>query len=189
MPHIHTEPGQHDLTTSAYIVREVDGEWKCLLHMHKKLHKLLQVGGHVELHETLWQALAHELQEEAGYSFDELRVLQPNDVSFESPHYVVHPVPLTVNTHKFSHEHYHTDIAYGFVAGAEPNELPHDGESSDVRWLSIAEMEQARREGSIILDVLDTYKTIVETCLKNYVQAPATRFSLAHPTVLPAEQT
>jgi len=49
MSHIHTQPGQHDMTVSAFIVRQVDGEWKCLVHLHKKAGKLMQVGGHVEL--------------------------------------------------------------------------------------------------------------------------------------------
>ena len=63
MAHIHDQPNQHDLTACAFIIRQVDGEWRCLVHMHKKLGKLLQIGGHVELHETPWQSVAHELRE------------------------------------------------------------------------------------------------------------------------------
>jgi hypothetical protein len=49
MAHIHTEPGQHDFTASAFIIRldrlDERGQPKLLLHKHKKLHKLLQFGG------------------------------------------------------------------------------------------------------------------------------------------------
>ena len=58
MPHIHTEPGQHDQTVSAFIFRKVDGEYKAFLHMHRTLGTLMQVGGHVELDETPWGAIA-----------------------------------------------------------------------------------------------------------------------------------
>ncbi len=186
MPHIHTEPGQHDLTVSAYIVRCDGGEWKCLVHMHKKLHKLLQVGGHVELDETPWQALQHELLEECGYRFAELFVLQPNDVSFDSPHYVVHPLPLSLNTHMFSVRHYHTDIAYGFVAESLPAGQPSEGESADIRWLTLEEMKQAGQRGEIVPDVLDTYRTVVTACVEQYVRVPSTAFSLAHPHAVPS---
>lgn len=79
MAHIHTNPGEHDLTASAFIVRDDFEEPRLLLHMHKKLHILLQPGGHVELNENPWQAIEHELREETGYTFDELEVLQPKD--------------------------------------------------------------------------------------------------------------
>ena len=51
MGHIHTDPGQHDLTVSAFIVRESDGRPLLLVHRHKSLALLLQPGGHVELDE------------------------------------------------------------------------------------------------------------------------------------------
>lgn len=37
MAHIHTKPGQHDLTASAYIIRDDGNEPVVLLHRHKKL--------------------------------------------------------------------------------------------------------------------------------------------------------
>jgi len=63
MAHIHTQPGQHDHTASAYIVRTDFDEPKIMLHLHRKIGKYLQFGGHVELHETPWQAVVHELRE------------------------------------------------------------------------------------------------------------------------------
>ena len=53
MPHIHNQPGQHDICVSGYIVKITEGaEPRIILHKHRKLNKLLQFGGHVELDET-----------------------------------------------------------------------------------------------------------------------------------------
>jgi len=42
-------------------------EPRIILHKHRKLNKLLQFGGHVELDETPWQAVLREIAEESGY--------------------------------------------------------------------------------------------------------------------------
>lgn len=144
MPHIHTEPGQHDQTASAYIIRDDIGDQpRLLLHMHRKLNRLLQVGGHVELNEHPWQSIAHELLEEAGYRLDELSVLQP--LTRIEPrslvHSIVHPQPFLVNTHQFGDkDHFHTDSAYLLLAHQAPNIPPLEGESQDLRWLSLEEI-------------------------------------------------
>ena len=85
MPHLHTQPHGHDVTISAWILRQFpsDGvrrqQWKALVHKHRKMNLWIQPGGHVEHTENPWQALAHELHEETGYSIDQLSVLQPWD--------------------------------------------------------------------------------------------------------------
>lgn len=188
MPHIHTQPGQHDLTVSAYIVRQEGSGWKGLVHMHKKLDKLLQVGGHVELTETPWQALEHELREECGYTFAELELLQPTAISFASSHYVVHPQPLVVMTHKFSEDHYHTDLSYGFIAESAPLQPPLEGESVDIRWLTLDDMQQVSASGDMIQDVCDTYRVLIRECVDVYTRQPAVNFSLKQPAVLPTDQ-
>ena len=66
MAHIHTQPGQHDHTASAYIIRTDLDTPRIMLHLHRKIGKYLQFGGHVELNETPWQAVVHELREESG---------------------------------------------------------------------------------------------------------------------------
>ena len=52
MGHIHTEAGQIDQTVTAYVLRREGDEVYIMLHQHKKIQKLLPVGGHVELDET-----------------------------------------------------------------------------------------------------------------------------------------
>lgn len=183
MPHIHTAPGQHDFTASAYIVRELDGGWKCLVHYHKKLHKLMQVGGHIELDETPWQSLRHELLEEAGYKIETLSVLQPNNDSFGSKASIAHPVPVGLNTHCFSQDHYHTDLAYAFVAEAGPSEKLADGESDDLRWVGIGELQQFAESGEALSDIAEIYTKIVSEYLPTYIRKPATDFSFDHPVM------
>lgn len=136
MGHIHDKPGQMDQTVTAYIVRRDGDDVYVMLHMHKKLGKLLPVGGHIELSETPWGALAHELEEESGYKLEELTVLQPR-VRVESLDSVVlHPQPVVVQTHDITPEHFHSDLSYLLEAQAYPSGARAEGESDDIRWLT-----------------------------------------------------
>jgi ADP-ribose pyrophosphatase YjhB (NUDIX family) len=142
MAHIHTEKNQHDLTVTAYIIRTDTPEPRALLYMHKKLGVLLPVGGHVELLETPWQAIAHELEEESGYRLSQLHVLQPKSRIKAIANTAHHPNPLSMNTHAISSDHFHTDIEYAFTANADPALNVADGESKDISWLSQVELHE-----------------------------------------------
>lgn len=166
MPHIHIEEGQHDSTVSAFIVHS---ERKALLlHRHRKLGILLQPGGHIELHENPWQSMAHELIEETGYTLNQLEVLQtapPIAGLIET----VHPLPLAYRSHTFpvaQELHYHTDAAFGLITAEEPLGKPAEGESQELYWLTLEELEKASRNtmprdtrtiGMHILSNLETY--------------------------------
>src|SRR4051812_49824476 len=100
MPHIHTEDGQHDPTTSAYIVRTDTPEPTILLHKHRKLGKYLQFGGHIELNENPWAAITHEIAEESGYGIDQLTILQPTTLLKKVSGVQMHPLPVSYLTHK-----------------------------------------------------------------------------------------
>lgn len=163
MGHLHTNPGEHDLTASAFVIRDDFPEPRLLLHMHKKLGVLLQPGGHVELNENPWQAIEHELREESGYTFEQLEVLQPAGSLQSITNAELHPMPVVVNTHNFDNEgaHKHTDISFAFVAHGEPLLTPEEGESRDLRWLSVDQLnaldpteifENVREIGRHVLD-------------------------------------
>ena len=181
MAHIHTAPNQHDMTVSAYIVRVDETETKVLVHMHRKHHLLLQVGGHIELDETPWQAIAHELAEESGYTLNELEILQPDDKLFEVDHAIAHPVPVLMNTHVISDDHYHSDLCYAFVAAGAPHHTMQPGESDDLRWLTLDELAHAAKHGVAAKDVVGIYEQIVSHYLTKYYRIPANRYSLDKP--------
>lgn len=43
MSHIHTKPGQHDFTASAFIIRTDGTEPRAMVHMHKKTSQIYAV--------------------------------------------------------------------------------------------------------------------------------------------------
>lgn len=179
MPHIHTQPGQHDLTVSAYIIRKVDDEWRCLVHMHRKAGKLMQVGGHVELNETPWQTLIHEIREESGYQSSELDVLQILPLpTIETA--VMHPVPFLSNTHTVGNAHFHSDWCYGFVAAALPQRAVAEGESTDMRWCSLAELRALAESGECLRDIVTIYSFLLDN-ISTFRRIPCNEFSLAKP--------
>ncbi|MBI2334970.1 NUDIX domain-containing protein [Candidatus Daviesbacteria bacterium] len=51
---------------TAYIVSKIDGQFKVLLHKHKKLGIWIGVGGHVEKEESPKQAVIREAKEETN---------------------------------------------------------------------------------------------------------------------------
>ena len=167
MAHIHTEPGQHDHTASAFIVRIDETEPRVLLHMHKKLGVLLQPGGHVELSETPWQAVLHEITEETGYDISQFRLLQPKLRIKSIGGAVLHPQPLVHNTHHFDPAgiHKHTDVSYAFVTDEYPSGQPDDGESLDQRWLSLREIE-ALPDDEIYQNVRDIVSFLLTDVLR-----------------------
>lgn len=149
MGHIHTEEGQYDFTSSAFIVRLDEEEPKLLLHMHKKIGKLLQAGGHVELNENPWQAVLHEIVEETGYELSQLSVLQPKQIPIVSlPDGIVLPVAACTTTHGFDlwPGHFHTDSAYVFITNSSPKNLPEEGESDDLQWFTFNELSEVDEE-------------------------------------------
>lgn len=184
MPHIHTEPGQHDATVSGWIVRTDMDEPRILVITHKKIQILLQPGGHVELDENPWQAISHELPEETGYTMNQLKLLQPPIPRFT--HYshdlsAVHPMPLLMNTHRVKMhdvgEHYHSDTAYLFVTKYEPVELPGPGESQDLRWLSRREIESLPAD-DILRGARETALFIFDNCLDTWERVDVNAFAV-----------
>lgn len=157
MPHIHTNPGEHDHTVSAYIIRLDFDEPKIILHLHKKIGTYLNFGGHVEVDENPWQAIEHEILEESGYDMSQLQVLQPKNRIKKLPGNLMHPVPLTYGTHDLSSiaqsSHFHTDTSFVFVANGPPAHQVSTGESEDIIILSESEIIGENNVGEFIKDV------------------------------------
>jgi 8-oxo-dGTP pyrophosphatase MutT (NUDIX family) len=165
MSHIHNKPGQHDSTISAFIVRiEKNGEPRILLHRHKKLNKLLQPGGHVELNENPWQAVIHEICEETGYEIHQLKVLQsaPNIPQNLQSYATFLPIPVVVNSHRFGdNDHFHDDLGFAFLTTELPASEPDDGEKRDFHWVSLAKLG-ALTDDEIILNSREISRYVLE---------------------------
>lgn len=180
MPHIHTEPGQHDMTVSGYIIRRrEDGVWLCLVHMHRKIDTLMQIGGHIELAQTPWQAMAAELREETGYELAELAVVQWAAVP-KLDGAITHPMPLLMNTHMAGEGHYHSDTCYGFIARGVPRHDAAEGESNDLRWLMLSELQAAVDRGEALRDVAEIYEYLLHA-ESSMQSVPAADFSVEKP--------
>lgn len=137
MPHIHNEPGQHDLTVSAFILNR---QGHILVHKHKRLNRYMQPGGHVELHEDPWTALLREIKEETGYTPEQLFLKVPPMAmidNFVADPKCFHPYPISFNTHPIGDDgHYHTDLGYAFkIFDSKPYTEPAEGESRDILWI------------------------------------------------------
>jgi ADP-ribose pyrophosphatase YjhB (NUDIX family) len=169
MPHIHTQPGQHDHTASAFVFRIDFDEPKVMLHIHKKIGKYLQLGGHIELNETPWQAIAHELREESGYEMNQLKILQPVDRPRQLSDAVIHPQPVSHSTHSFGSttDHFHTDVAYAFVANEPPRYAPESGESTNISLFTRNELKRLPND-AIIGNVRELALYIFDTCLEKW---------------------
>ncbi|MDR0959702.1 MAG: NUDIX domain-containing protein [Propionibacteriaceae bacterium] len=176
MPHLHTEPGQRDITVSALIVRLVDDEWRCLVHLHRRFGTLMQVGGHIDLDETPWAALAHELTEESGYTLDDLQVLQPFPHVGPAPSGNDLPLPAYINSHRVDDTpHYHVDLAYALVAEAEPTRPPGPGESTDLRWYTPDELDA---DSLVIATTAYHYRDVIERIIPQWHRVDASGYPL-----------
>jgi len=175
MPHIHTEPGQHDHTVSIYIIRTDTKKPQIMLHFHRKAHIYAQFGGHVELDETPWQSAVHELREESGYDLDQLRLLQPERRMAQVTGAVVHPVPAVHATMAYLNDsqHFHTDSAYVVVANEAPRHKPTAGESTDIRLFDRDELVISTEMDTVTRDIA---LYALDECLPNWVRVSTKEF-------------
>lgn len=177
MPHIHTDPGQHDHTVAAYIFRIDGDEPHALMHIHKKMNVLMCAGGHIELDESPWGAVLHEVLEETGYGVEQLTLLQPqlritqdgiDDV-------VIHPQTLFSDTHMSLPGHWHTDQVYLFTVVDDPAHELGEGESNDTRWLTRAEVA-ALTDEEIFPNVRTTHLAVFDQFLNVWEPVPAVSY-------------
>jgi hypothetical protein len=177
MAHIHTQPGQHDFTTSAYIIRLDTPEPSLVMHRHRILHQLLQFGGHVELNENPWASVMHEIREESGYDMSQLEILQPDDRLKTTTGAILHPVPITVLTFQFADtDHYHTDIPYAFITREEPANKPAEGESTEFRLVTADELVDLPK-GDVPENVRDIGLYILRERLSSWTPIPPSTFA------------
>lgn len=120
------------VTASALVV----GRRGVVLHLHKRLGRWLQPGGHVEPGESPSAAALREAEEETG-----LRLRHPASGP-SLVHLDVHPAG----------SHVHLDLRYLLLAG-DGDPAPPPGESPEARWFSRAAARQLADEA--LLEALD----------------------------------
>ena len=102
------------VTASAIVV----GSRGVLLHRHRRMHRWLQPGGHLEPGESTDAGALRESQEETG---------------LELGHPDGGPVVVHVDVHGAADEHVHLDIRY-LLVGPDADPAPPPDESQAVRW-------------------------------------------------------
>ncbi len=107
------------VTASAIVV----GSWGTILHRHRKLHRWLQPGGHIDEGEMPAEAAFRETTEETGLAL---------------AHPPQGPRLIHVDVHTAAADHLHLDLRYLLVAPSrEPK--PPPSESQDVAWFTFSE--------------------------------------------------
>jgi 8-oxo-dGTP pyrophosphatase MutT (NUDIX family) len=104
------------VTGSAIVV----GPRGTVLHLHKRLQRWMQPGGHVETGETPWDAALRESVEETGLPLHHV------DGTPRLVHIDVHPA---------ARGHTHLDLRYLLIA-PDRDPRPPPGESQQVRWFT-----------------------------------------------------
>lgn len=118
------EDGDPTHVTASSIV--LDGAGSTALHLHKRLGLWLQPGGHIDPGEWPVDAALREASEELG-----IPVRHPADG----------PRMVHLDVHEGGRGHLHLDLRYLLMAPKGAGFAPGDGESQDVRWVPVAEID------------------------------------------------
>lgn len=126
---------KRDFTATVYVVHNQ----KVLLHYHRKVHKWLPMGGHIEPNETPEEAALRELQEEAGIvgqivPEDSLSINCYNAKSLCKPFLM-----LLEEIPAWGDQPYHQHIDHIFVCKAKA--LPDQLGPEQCRWFTEGEID------------------------------------------------
>jgi 8-oxo-dGTP pyrophosphatase MutT (NUDIX family) len=109
------------VTASAVVV----GSRGTVLHLHRRLGRWLQPGGHLDVGESAPEAAVRETVEETG-----LEVAHPRG----------RPYLLHLDVHPAADDHVHLDLRFLLVS-RDLDPRPAPGESPEVRWFTWEEAE------------------------------------------------
>jgi 8-oxo-dGTP pyrophosphatase MutT (NUDIX family) len=126
------------VTGSAWIVN--NDLTKVLLVKHAKLNKWLQPGGHADGDENVLRVALKEVDEETGLK--NLYTLTSGIFDID-----IHMIPARKDLSFPEHDHY--DIRFVFKAD-EQDTLVISDESTDLKWIPLADLEKYNSERSIL---------------------------------------
>jgi 8-oxo-dGTP pyrophosphatase MutT (NUDIX family) len=126
------------ITGSAWIIN--NDATKVLLVEHAKLHKWLQPGGHADGDENVLRVALREANEETGL----INLTTVSDGLFDID---IHAIPARKDLSFPQHDHY--DVRFLFRAD-ENDKLLISDESTDLKWISLKELDQFNNETSIL---------------------------------------
>lgn len=116
------------ITASVWLL-DFSGESVLLTH-HKKLERWLQLGGHTEIGESIYESAIREAVEESGLRDLEFMDEQIYDID-------VHEIPERKNLP--AHNHY--DIRF-LIRQTRPQALIISEESNDLKWVKFQDIHQ-----------------------------------------------
>jgi 8-oxo-dGTP pyrophosphatase MutT (NUDIX family) len=117
------------VTASAVVV----GRRGTVLHLHRRMERWMQPGGHVEPDEEPAVAACREAEEETG-----LAVSHPPDG----------PILVNLDVHGAMDGHTHLDLRY-LLLGSDADPSPPLDESQQVHWFTWAEAEERADEALV----------------------------------------
>ena len=155
-------------TVSVYIISQIRGAKKLLLHRHKKLNMWLPVGGHIEFGETPIDTAIREAKEESGL---DIEIVNPEKL-FESNtvKQLVTPIALmeqTIAADKDNGLHKHLDSV--FIAFTDYPEKAKMEE--EFGWFSKEELTRMdiKDDVRILADkVFSIVKVLIPSSKSNY---------------------
>ncbi len=123
------------LTASGWIL-DKNFEYVLLTH-HAKLNMWIQLGGHTEEDESVYQSAHREVIEESG-----LKNIKGFKEIFDIDIHLIPP-------YKDTKGHYHYDIRYVFV-GDKDEKIVVTNESIDLKWIKLEDVKNYTNEESIL---------------------------------------
>ncbi|HVR42784.1 MAG TPA: NUDIX hydrolase [Thermoanaerobaculia bacterium] len=133
MARSHFDPGH--VTASAFVVHR--DSRTILLHLHRRLGRWLQMGGHLDGGETPREAALREAREESGLR--DLRLVTPAILDLD-----VHSIPAG----RGEPAHLHFDVRFLVETSAPDRIAIRPDESRDLRWFGLDEAERAMGEAA-----------------------------------------
>lgn len=125
-------------TATAYIAAKIEGEYRVLLHKHKKYGFWLGIGGHMEKDENPVETVVREVKEETGLEIDLIgdKLFKVDDVEE-----LVRPAAILeehLPPYKNEPAHYHIDLIY-FAICKNPKKIKM---KEEFNWFSKKDLQK-----------------------------------------------